>query len=248
MFKLLFALALALGAPMARADDITLTNGEWLPFMSEHLPQYGVISRIVSEAFALEGVTVHYVFRPWPRALAEAQRGLAQGSIIWSEGAPGSQRLRDFYFSSVVLEDQLVFFHRTDRAFTWETFADLANYRIGGVAGYEYRFEDVPGLRVDRAPTDELSLRKLLAGRIDAFPSSQDVGMYLLRTRFTPEEAARITVFKGAAYSSTRYHLILPRSLADSPAYLERFNRGLRRLKESGRYAKYMADLKAGRY
>jgi polar amino acid transport system substrate-binding protein len=245
--KLLFVLMLALAAARVRAEDITLTNGEWRPYQSEDLPHYGVLSRIVSEAFALEGVTVHYKFRPWPRALAEAERGAVHGSIVWSKGAPGSSRNRNFHFSDVVYEGKSVFFHRKDFAFHWTSVADLPQYRVGGVAGYEYRFEQFPGMRIDRAPNDELCMRKLLAGRFDVFPSSLDVGMYILRTRFSPEDAARITSNPGA-YNTTLYHLILPRSRADSSRYLDLFNKGLKRLKDSGRYDQYLADLAAGKY
>lgn len=247
MAKLFFLLALLSGAPSARADDITLTNGEWRPYLSETLPHYGVLSRIVSEAFALEGVKVHYVFRPWPRAFAEARSGVAQGSIVWSEGPPGSARNRDFVFSDVVYESESVFFHLKELPFQWRTFADLPKYRVGGVAGYEYRFQDVAGIRIDRAATDELCMRKLLAGRFDIFPSSLDAGLYVMRMRLSPEEAARITWNRGA-YNKTRYHLILPRSLKRSARYAALFNKGLKRLKDSGRYAQYLADLEAGKY
>jgi polar amino acid transport system substrate-binding protein len=247
MASLLLVVMLWCGMAAAHAEDITLTNGEWLPYQSEHLPHYGVLSRIVSEAFALEGVTVHYVFRPWPRALAEAKAGTAQGSIVWSEGPPGSTRHRDFHFSDLVFEGKSVFFHRKGMSFDWKTFDDLVRYRIGGVAGYEYLFQNIPGIKLDRAATDELCMRKLMAGRFDLFPTSLDAGMYLLRTRFSASEAASLTVHKGA-YNSTRYHLILPRALASSPRHLELFNKGLKKLKDSGRYAQYMDDLAAGKY
>lgn len=243
----LIMVLLASAMPSARADDLTLTNGEWRPYLSEQLPHYGVLSRIVSEAFALEGVTVHYVFRPWPRALAEARNGPAHGSVVWSKGSPGSARNRDFYFSDEVYEDKSVFFHRKDFPFHWTSLPDLVNYRIGGVAGYEYSFEKLPGIRIDRAPNDELSMRKLLAGRFDVFPSTLDVGMYILRTHFSAEDAARITYNPGS-YRATHYHLILPRARARSSYYLALFNKGLKRLKASGRYDEYLADLNAGKY
>lgn len=244
----LVGLALLLGLPGARAADITLISGEWLPLLSEQLPGNGVLSRVVSEAFALEGVTVRYVFRPWPRALAEAEKGIAQGTLVWSKGAPNSARSHNFVYSDVVFEGKSVFFQRADFAFKWNNYADLAKYRIGGVLGYEYDFEGTPGLRIDRAPTEELSMRKLLAGRFDLYPTVREVGMYTLRTRFTPGEAAGIRQADGRPYNLTRYHLLLPRRLAGTPATMALFNKGLRRLKESGRYAALMADLEAGRY
>jgi len=236
-----------LAVPCARAETITLSNGEWLPYLSESLPHYGAVSRIVSEAFALEGVTVKYVFRPWSRAYAEAQRGLVNGSVVWSVGPMTTERAREFLSSDTVLEAQSVFFLRKGYNFTWTRDADLAGLRVGGVAGYEYRFEEVPGVHLDRAPTEELNLRKLVAGRVDVVPASLDVGRYILRTKFKPEEAAGITVAPGR-YNTTHYRLIMRRADAENAGYIERFNRGLRKLKESGRYDQYMADLAAGRY
>ncbi len=240
-------LAYALAAPMAWAETITLSNGEWLPYLSESLPHNGAVSRIVSEAFALEGVTVHYVFRPWQRAYAEAQRGVVNGSVVWSLGGDNSERVRDFLFSDPVLEAQSVFFIRKGTSFRWTRDEELAGLRIGGVAGYDYRFEGLPGIRVDRAPTEELNLRKLLAGRVDIVPASLDVGLYILRTRFKPEDAAGIVVAPGR-YNITQYRLIMRRADKANAGYIERFNRGLRKLKDSGKYDQYMADLAAGRY
>jgi polar amino acid transport system substrate-binding protein len=237
----------AFAAPLAWAETITLSNGEWLPYMSESLPHYGPISRIVTEAFALEGITVNYVFRPWPRAYAEAQRGLVNGSVVWSIDEGESERSRDFLSSDTVLESQSVFFMRKGYQFRWTKDADLAGLRIGGVAGYEYRFEGMPGMHLDRAPTEELNFRKLVAGRVDIVPTNLDVGRYILRTSFKPEEAAGVAVAPGF-YNITQYRLIMRRADRANAAYIERFNRGLRKLKESGKFDQYMADLVAGRY
>jgi polar amino acid transport system substrate-binding protein len=241
------ALTLAFASTAVRAEEITLTNGEWLPYTSEHLPHHGVISRIVSEAFAAEGVTVNFRFRPWPRAFAEAQRGLAHGSVVWGTGEAWSRRTKEFLFSEPVFEDESVFFYRKGIDFKWTRYSDLARYKLGGVAGYEYRFQNIPGLRIDRAPSDELTFRKLVAGRVDVFPSSLNVGKYILRTKFTPQESAEIEIYKGS-FNVTKYYLILARSRPGSAALIEKFNRGLRQLQENGTYAQYMDELQAGKY
>lgn len=245
--KWMALLCCVLSIPPARAETITLSNGEWLPYLSESLPYKGPVSRIVSEAFALEGIDVKYVFRPWPRAYAEAQRGLVNGSVVWSIGEETSERAREFLASDTVLESQIVFFYRKGYQFHWTNDEDLVGLRIGGVAGYEYRFEGVPGVHLDRAPTEELNMRKLLAGRVDLVPTNLDVGRYILRSQFKPEEVASISVAPGS-YSATQYRLIMRRADSASAGYIERFNRGLRKLKQSGRYEQYMADLAAGRY
>jgi len=49
----LLLIALLCGSIQA-ADSVRLTNGEWPPYLGEHLPHHGVASRIVAEAFALQ--------------------------------------------------------------------------------------------------------------------------------------------------------------------------------------------------
>jgi polar amino acid transport system substrate-binding protein len=237
---------LVAGQGGARAEQVvTLSNGEWLPYMSETAPHYGVISRIVSEAFALEGVTVKYVFRPWSRALAEAELGQVDGSVIWSEGAAAAGRKRVFIMSDTVFEGVSVLFHLKSQPFDWHDFDDLLRYSIGGTSGYAYQFESVPGMRIDRAVSDELSIRKLLAGRFQLFPSDLEGARLILRTRFTPEQAAQVT-YHPRPYNVTRYRLIMGRKNPANAHYIALFNRGLRRLKESGRYAQYMDELRSG--
>jgi polar amino acid transport system substrate-binding protein len=119
---------------------------------------------------------------------------------------------------------------------------------MGGVLGYEYDFEGTPGLRIDRAPTEALSMRKLLAGRFDLYPTVREVGMYTLRTQFSVQEAAAIRQADGRPYNLTRYHVLLPRNQAATPRLMALLNKGLLRLRESGRYAQLMAEAEAGRY
>lgn len=64
-----FLLVLLLGSAQA-AEQVRLTNGEWPPYLGETLPYHGVASRIVAEAFALQGIEVQWEFHPLG-ALAE---------------------------------------------------------------------------------------------------------------------------------------------------------------------------------
>lgn len=73
-FFLLFALAFG---SLAAAEDVRLTNGEWAPYLGATLPHQGVASRIVAEAFALEGVTVHWEFYPGPAPCAWPRKASA---------------------------------------------------------------------------------------------------------------------------------------------------------------------------
>lgn len=64
-------------------ETVRITNGEWPPFTSEHLPGGGSLSRVVWEAFALEDVTVEYGFYPWKRSYEYARAGRWHDSVAW---------------------------------------------------------------------------------------------------------------------------------------------------------------------
>ena len=72
-------------APQATStpnNSVRLSSGEWPPYTSENLPHFGLASRIVTEAFALKGITVEYgTFRG--RALLNSPR-MASGTVRWS--------------------------------------------------------------------------------------------------------------------------------------------------------------------
>jgi polar amino acid transport system substrate-binding protein len=112
LLPLLFALLLPLAAT---ADEVRLTNGEWSPYLGQNLPHHGVASRIVEEAFALEGTRVRWEFYPWARALRSAERGKSDGSAVWLRSP---EREQAFYISDPVVESGYYLFHRKDRPST----------------------------------------------------------------------------------------------------------------------------------
>ncbi|MGQ5524407.1 substrate-binding periplasmic protein [Chitinimonas sp. PSY-7] len=230
----LFAIALLLQSTVA-ARDITLTNGEWPPYLSEHLKYYGIASHIVTDAFTHAGVKVQYVFRPWKRAYLEAESGKFDGSVVWSYE---KERAEKFHFSDPIFEGKSVFFHLKSFSFNWTTFEDLIPIRVGGTLGYAYEFEKVTAIQVQRADTDVDNFKKLLAGRFDIFPSEMNVGYATLQQNFTPAEVNHIT-YHPKAYNVVTYHLILTKSKPGSAELLAAFNKGLKALKDSGKYNSY---------
>ncbi|WP_179958326.1 substrate-binding periplasmic protein [Chitinimonas arctica] len=219
----------------ARGEEVTLTNGEWPPYLSEYEPNYGIASHIVTDAFALEGVTVRYVFRPWRRAYAEAESGKYHGSVVWTFEP---DRAEKFFFSDAVFEGKSVFFHLKSNPVDWKTYDDLINLRVGGTNGYDYAFERNPRIKVERANSDVENFRKLLAGRFDIFPSDLNVGYALLQKNFVTAEFDLIT-HHPKVYNVVSYFLILSKANPDNAKLLLRFNRGLKKLRESGRYEEY---------
>src|SRR4051812_4106968 len=99
-WRIVALLLLGAIAGLAHADrNVRITNGEWPPYLSANLPDNGLISRVVTEAFRLQGITVEYGFFPWARALLLAKIGGWDGTVAW---ARSPARERDFYISDPV--------------------------------------------------------------------------------------------------------------------------------------------------
>lgn len=242
MRALLLLLSLCLSG-FSAAQELRLTNGEWAPYLGEKLPYQGVASRIVAEAFALEGIDVHWEFYPWARALRMAERGERDGSAVWLR-SPG--RDEHFFVSDPVIESGYYLFHRKDLPLDWQQVEDLSGLRIGATLGYDYgeafqRAEGEGRLKVQRLPSERQGLRMLLAGRIDVFPVDKIVAIAMLQDDFSSAERARVS-FHTRPLRSDTLHLLLTRTDPVNAERMARFNQGLARLRESGKIARYLLE------
>lgn len=243
MRVLLLALCL-LYHGLAAAEEIRLTNGEWAPYLGARLPHQGVASRIVEEAFALEGVHVHWEFYPWARSMHLAERGERAGTAVWLRSPEREQR---FFISDPVVESSYYLFHRKDRPLDWKTVPDLKGVRLGGALGYDYgaafqQAEQVGQIQVKRLSGEEQGLRMVLAGRLDAFPMDKVVAFALLNDKFSSAERKQMS-FHPLPLRSDSLHLMLSRGVPDNAALITRFNQGLARLRESGKVAQYLMEV-----
>ncbi|MBM7060400.1 transporter substrate-binding domain-containing protein [Pseudomonas sp. UL073] len=243
MRSLLLLLSLLYGG-LALADDIQLSNGDWPPYLGEHLPHQGVASRIINDAFASQGIDVQWKFYPWARALHLAERGELAGSAVWLRS---KEREDQFFISEPVIDSRYVLFYRKDHPVDWRNVDDLAGLRIGATNGYDYgaafqQAEAEGRLQISRQTSDELGLRQLLAGRIDALPLDQVVAYALLNQHFSAAERAQIG-FHPQPLRSDSLHLLLSRQVAGNAERMARFNQGLAQLRSSGRVAQYLREV-----
>jgi len=238
-----FIVLFLLVAPVSAEETVRITNGEWPPYLSEQLPFNGVASRIVTEAFALEGVRVEYGFFPWKRSLALAEMGEWDGSAVWFRSP---EREESFYLSDPVILSSYVFFHLKNYLFDWRTMDDLREIRIGATLGYNYgeafeAAEKAGAINVDRCASDELNLQKLLRDRFKIFPVDMEVGYAMLHKQFKPETVSLFTNHPRPLRQESLY-LLLSKKLERNKRLIELFNRGLQKLKESGRIEEFQEE------
>lgn len=229
---------------------IRITNGEWEPIVSEYSYQYGFASHIVSEAFRLEGINVEWGFYPWARTYALAQSGEHwDGTIIWWHA---EKHIENFFFSDTVMNSALVFYHLKSFEFDWESVDDLVGIEIGATRGYNYGKDfmsamDDELISVEITSTDEQNFLKMFNGRIKLFPNDSVVGYAQIRNNFSPEEAELFT-HHPRKFDLNTLHLLISKNGEHGEFFLEKFNSGLKKLKESGKLDQMYEDLEAGKY
>lgn len=224
-------------------ETVRITNGEWPPYLSKDLKGYGIASRIVTEAFALEGIKVEYGFFPWKRAFYLAEKGEWDGAAVWLRSP---ERERDFYLSDPIVKSSYVFFHLKSFGFNWKNIDDLRGLKIGATIGYDYgeKFEKAEKdgiINVVRVPSDEQNLMKLLHGRIDIFPLDMEVGYTMLYKMYKPETISMITNH-SLPLRADPLHLLLTKKNGKNAKLMELFNKGLKKLGEKGEIDKFFEE------
>ncbi len=237
------AIIISTGSISLAAQSITIASGEWPPYQSEHLEYYGFASRIVTEAFALEGVTVKYGFMPWKRSYEMAKRGMWDATFLWTVT---DQREQLFDVSDPIVFGKDVFFHLKSYTFDWNNFEDLKGIKIGGVVGYDYgpdyqNAEKTGMISVERTKTDEINFKKLLGKRIHVFVCNEFVANSLLNKLYDAETVARFT-YNPKPVRVIAYHLLFSRRVSGNSENRIKFNSGLRTLKKNGTFDRYIRE------
>ena len=227
--------------PCAAGGVVRLASGEWPPYQSRELPHSGFVSRIVVEAFALEGIQVVLGYFPWKRSLHLAESGQWDGTFIWFDTP---ERRKAFHVSDPVVDITYVFFHAKSYALAWQKIEDLAGLRVGGTLGYDYgasfqQAEENETIRVVRKPSDAENFERLIKGQIHVFPCDLESGYAMLRARLGDAGSTRFT-HHPRPLKAAPHHLLLSRRVEGNEQRMALFNEGLRRLRTSGRYDQFV--------
>lgn len=233
---------------------VFLTNGEWPPYLSQSLPNYGFASHVVTEAFANVGIEVKYGFFPWKRSYRYAKQGYSagvkawHGSVVWVHTP---KRALSFQFSDVVVEENEHLFHLKSSGLEWERIEDLYGLIIGGTLHTVYpdleSAERQGLLTIDRDGNYDLLFKKLLHRGIDAVPFVKHVGHYFIQSQLSAEQAAQI-VFAPTVLDKRDYYVMFSKETDPNGQLLALFNQGLAQLKSSGRYQQMLRHLQEGVY
>ena len=230
-----------------KPTTVRLVNGEWAPFLSEHAPHYGLISHLTSEAFAASNIEVEWQFTPWGRALSLVVRGVWDGSSGWLKTP---DREKDLLYSDPIMTTGRIMLQLKSNSFEWQTIEDLAGKSFGVTIASGYPqlrpIIDSGAAKTLRFPDYETAIGALLSGRIDAVPLPRKVSEHLIRNKFA-SEAEKFHI-AAKEIEALPLYLIVSKNIKKGPMIIERFNEGLKKLRQSGEYDAYMQDLELGLY
>lgn len=252
--RFLLLLSILCPATAFSQNIVRLTNGEWSPHLSEHLPHYGFASHVVSEAFSDVGVKVEYSFFPWGRALHNAGRVKEfvgeywHGSVVWVKTPAREER---FLYSEKVLTEYQTIFVLKNKNTQLPLEEYLQGLRVGVTRHAAHpvldTYEEQRLIVIERLGGYEVLFKRLLLGRVDAVAVEKRVGDYYLDNALTVSEKSKITSL-SSHLNERNFYLILNRDWSEAEHYIRLFNQGLTGLKKDGRYAEYVRRLSEGYY
>lgn len=175
---LLITCCLFCGQPVS-AESITLGYVDFPPYeFKENGKPGGMLVIIVETVFSRAGIPLELQFLPFKRAYFQAKNGDIDGLFNFYKTRG---RLNFFDYSRPVIENPLMFFVRKDSTIQFNNIEDLKGLRIGVINGYTYGtdFDQSPLFIREGANEHIFNIKKLLLGRIDAYPCDRLVGIHV---------------------------------------------------------------------
>jgi len=225
---------------MIQADEnkVPITTGEWPPFVSEKLPNYGPASEIVVAVCKAAGIMSDIKFYPWKRAEAMIANGNAFGAYPYTIR---EDRLKKYDFSSPLFKTQVYFFYSkkhmsTKKLEKIKVLEDIKQYIIGGMIG-SFQCEELKkaGYRVEMSSKNEFCIKKLDTGRINFFTEERTVAIHEIEK----ELPGRMNDFGmlDIGYGTATYDaLMVSRTYPNASEILKKFEQGLKTVQKNGVY------------
>jgi len=233
-FTLLFCLLFSPGSKsFAQMREIVLATGEWSPYTSASLEEFGVFTKIVSAVFKELGLQPVYKFMPWKRAEKMVEMGEVFAAFPY---VVTEERQKKFDYSErVAFSTGRLFYYqkRFSEKIPFRTLKDLKPYKVGGVRGYWYEsiFKKAQ-LDTYFVNSEKQIIMMLHMNRVDVVPMDELVGWQLIRQLYPEDVQFFSTLEKPLNQNSL--HLLISRKYENASTLTKQFNAALQRIREKG--------------
>ena len=220
----------------AEAETVQIAAGEYPPFLSEHLPEHGVIGAIATAVVRAQGGEPKYTYLPWKRGYVESEQGIYVATFPYLKTP---EREAAFHYSEPIYTDHFrMFANRSDQPHPgWMT------KRVCIPLGYDSTqiddFITKNKIAVERPSSISNCFNMLHARRVDAVWASQLVGSDTLVALFG--SAAGTDALDIGFKGNSNYYIIISRKRPDATQWLAKINAGLKAIKADGTYKKILA-------
>ncbi|MBN3562940.1 substrate-binding periplasmic protein [Aliamphritea spongicola] len=206
----------------------------------------GYAIEIIEELFNRLNVPVKFQYAPWRRALKLIENGRADLLPMVSEHPA---RAPYMVFTVPVYRDPILLAYSLDtyKYFGWQNWADLKDYSIRAVRGYNYgdNWRDAvqeQRLRVSESATDMQNLQMLAQGRVELTPLLYSNGVSLLKDKdYTNIRFAEKPIFTTVLrFGVSKQSFLVAR--------LPEINIHLNAMKQDGTFARILGPLYRPRF
>ncbi len=218
----------------AAAELRFVEEGNWPPFTTtkEGLATDGFSYEMITEIGRRAGFTSTLTLMPQKRLEYELAQGSFDAVTVISRNAAREAYLD---FSEPLFKKLGNVYHRSGTAFTWKTYADFKDLRIGVTRGHNLGEEfnqavKQYGLSVDEGGSDEQNFMKLVANRVDIVLANHWTALFLLRQ---PRFVGLVSV-AAKPFLAKDYHMGITKSSATGQKMLPVINRTIRAMKADG--------------
>lgn len=235
--RLLFLFFIIFSTPSYACESqdklLCIAAFEYKPFVDPEREDQGYISQIAIEAFALQGYKVQLNYMPLKRALYEAQFGNVDG-ILGAYYA--KERAKYLIYSDPIADININFLTLADSEHEEALVKNLLLSKVSVLRGTSL-YQDMldEGFLVEESADNLASLNKLLHKRVGLVIGTTEWLFHDLTSHFSAEQVARVKVL-FPAYQVQSIYFTLSYSRRDVQALMREFNKGLQKLKHSGRY------------
>lgn len=224
-------------------SKITIGTDDMRPWVDRDAADFGIISRIVTRAFGLAQVQLHFEWMPWKRLFHPIHSQVFDAVFPMGYNA---DRAKIFLYSDELIKLDRVACHRRDQPFSWNSPEDFRGktiaFRRGAHFGPLYtQLVEKNLASFIEADSDLSMIKMLIAKRIDLFfcqprETKQSMQTYIHAGLLEAAEMEQV-ITSGKPILSAPLHVGFPRRTSEgrdsilSIQLRDRFNKALARLK-----------------
>jgi ABC-type amino acid transport substrate-binding protein len=209
----------------------------WAPWAGAELTSLGIAPRLTSEILTQEGTQLHYNFMHWSKALEKLSDKKVDAAIIW---VSNDMALDQFLVSEPLVQPRAALYYRNDKPFKAELH-QLKNIRMAWQKDYVYNnktYKQLTNHVITGIPVkDEAGgLNAVLTQKADVFLAPFDSSKHAWKK--LPDTDIKRLGYKLQEEYFPALCLVINADQSDSKAFMQKFNKDMKRLHQDGRYAR----------